>query len=59
MQVLLPVLESTNDSVEEVFQAQMALSKQLFIIAVQREQLIPNHSDAPSLAPTVVALRQE
>jgi hypothetical protein len=58
MQALLPVLQGTNDSVEEVFQAQTALSKQLSTMTAQLEQFMRDHPEAPSLAPKLAALRQ-
>jgi hypothetical protein len=58
MQALVPVLETTNQSVEEVFQAQTALSKQLATMAAQLEQFVRDHPEAPSLGPKLAALRQ-
>ncbi len=58
MQGLLPVLQSTNESVEQVFEAQAALGKQLAALSSHVEEFVRDHPEAPALAAKLAALRQ-
>jgi hypothetical protein len=58
MQAILPIIQETNDSVEQVFESQVSLSKQLCLMAAQLEEFTRDHPAAPSLAPKLESLRQ-
>lgn len=58
MQSIVPVLQEVNASVEDVFESQVALSRQLSGMAAQLEEFTRDHPAAPSLVPKLEALRQ-